>query len=92
MSAPYTPERRSAKRQARTGRVEISFQDPMPATVEAELIEVSKTGFRAAYASKGLAPGLEVEYRRDGRSGRARVIWTHILEGNRVSGFLILGR
>jgi hypothetical protein len=90
MSAHYTSDRRRATRQASSGRVEISFQDPVPATVEGELIEVSKTGFRASHASKGLNPGLEIEYRHDGHSGRARVIWTHVQEGNRVSGFLIL--
>jgi hypothetical protein len=39
---------------------------------------------------KNLGPGVEVEYQRANVSGRARVIWTHILEGHSVSGFLIL--
>jgi hypothetical protein len=92
MSTRYTSDRRRAPRLAQAGRVELTFEDPTPATVEAELIEMSSMGFRASYASKGLAPGLEVRYRRADLSGRARVMWTHILEGNRVSGFLILGR
>lgn len=86
----YTPERRQEKRRPQSGAIEISFADPAPATVQGEMIEVSGRGFRAAHNTKALAAGLEVEYRSSSSSGRARVIWTHVLEGRCVSGFLIL--
>jgi hypothetical protein len=83
-------ERRREERLPRSGAIQIAFEDPNPVTVKAELIEVSERGFRAAHDSKLLAPGLEVEYRGSGGSGRARVIWTHVLDERCVSGFLVL--
>jgi len=84
------PERRNETRSPQSGAVRIVFEDPNPITVEAELIEVSERGFRAAHDSRILTPGLEVRYARNGSIGRARVIWTHVLEDRCVSGFLIL--
>jgi hypothetical protein len=83
-------ERRLEKRWPQSGVIEISFADPAPVTVRAELIEASGRGFRASHDTKALAAGLEVEYRSSSNSGRARVIWTHVLEGRCVSGFLTL--
>jgi hypothetical protein len=85
-------ERRAAPRKADSGVLEISFEAPIPTTVSALLIEASATGFRAAHDSKALEPGLSVSYKREGISGDARVIWTHILEGRRVSGFMVTQR
>ena len=90
MSMIFTAERRIAPRVPCTGRLEIMYADPLPATVDAELIESSSTGFRASHACARLVPGLEVRIGRNGNSGRARVIWTHVLQQNRVSGFLLL--
>lgn len=83
-------DRRQEQRLRQSGAIEILFEDPGPITVRAELIEVSSRGFRAAHDAKALAPGLEVDYTSTGSSGRARVIWTHVLEGRCVSGFLML--
>ena len=83
-------ERRSAPRTASRGRLEIMFGGPAPERVEAKLIEKSSVGFRAEHDSKTLEPGLEVLCRiDDGEPLKARVIWTHVLEGRRVSGFLL---
>jgi hypothetical protein len=85
-----TSDRRREERSPLSGAVEISFDDPNPVTVLAELIEVSDRGFRASHDSKLLAPGTEVRYARSGSAGVARVIWTHVLDGRCVSGFLVL--
>ena len=90
MNADHKPERRTEERTPRSGAIHISFEDPNPMSVEAELIEASERGFRAKHESRLLVPGLEVHYGLDGASGRARVIWTHVLHGRCVSGFLIL--
>jgi hypothetical protein len=87
----FNGERRKEERSPYSGEIRISFDDPNPITVNAELIEVSERGFRAAHDSRLLAPGLEVRYARKGSAGKARVIWTHVLEGRCVSGFLVLG-
>jgi hypothetical protein len=84
-------DRRKTQRSPAGGRVEIMLGDPVPLRVEAELVEASERGFRASHDSKTLEPGLEVVCKREGATRvRARVIWTHILDGRRVSGFLIL--
>jgi hypothetical protein len=83
-------DRRAAVRVPAHGAVEISFDFPAPTVISAELIETSVSGFRAVHDSKALEPGLEVCYRRPRASGRARVIWTHVLNGRRESGFIVL--
>ncbi len=84
------PNRRQSPRYAASGSVEICFEDPLPTVVEAQLQETSAQGFRISHSSTRVVPGLEVELLRDGATQRARVIWTHILEGRLVSGCLLL--
>jgi hypothetical protein len=83
-------DRRQAPRAAAAGQVKISFANPAPTKIEAEWIENSATGFRLVHDSPALEPGLEVSYESPTHSGRARVIWTHVLEGRRVSGFVAI--
>jgi hypothetical protein len=90
METHRNPERRLEQRRPQSGAIEILFADPALVTVRAELIEMSERGFRAAHHTKALAAGLEVDYRSSHASGRARVMWTHVLEGRCVSGFLTL--
>ena len=90
MAAARIPDRRAAPRWQSSGRVVISFEDPVLVTVEAELVDFSSGGFRLAHECKNLSPGLEVRYKSDNASGRARVIWTQVLNGQRYSGFLLL--
>jgi hypothetical protein len=87
----HNPDRRKAPRSPSKGRLAIRFGAPAPERVEAELIESSSMGFRAAHDSKTLEAGLEVLCNFDGAEAvRARVIWTHILGKRRVSGFLLM--
>jgi hypothetical protein len=90
MASNHQTDRRKEERSLHSGAIEISFEDPNPVMVKADLIEISTRGFRAAHDATSLAPGLEVHYAGTSSSGRARVIWTHVLEGRCVSGFLIL--
>ena len=83
-------DRRKSPRIGTSGRVRISISDPVRANVEAELVESSEVGFRISHGSKELVPGVVVEYSASQASGRARVIWTHVLEGRHVSGFMIV--
>jgi hypothetical protein len=87
----HNPDRRKAPRSPSKGRLAIRFDDPAPERVEAELIESSSIGFRAAHDSKTLEAGLEVLCNFDGaKAVRARVIWTHVLGTRRISGFLLV--
>jgi hypothetical protein len=83
-------ERRRFSRSPRSERVEVTFGDPTSVTVEAELIEISARGFRIVHDSKELISGLEIHLRRDEVVGRALVVWTHLLNGRRVSGCVAL--
>ena len=83
-------ERRRFSRSPRSERVEVSFGDPTLVTVEAELAETSATGFRIVHQSQALISGLEISLHRDKDTRRARVVWTHVLEGRRVSGCLLM--
>ncbi len=83
-------DRREATRSIASGRVKISFENPASSTIDGELVESSARGFRVVHDSPAMEPGLEVSYESPARSGRARLIWTHVLEGRRVSGFLCL--
>lgn len=83
-------DRRGSPRSAALGRVKVWFENPAHVTIDAEWIESSATGFRLAHDSTALEPGLEVNYESQGRRGRARVAWTHVLEGRRVSGFMVI--
>jgi hypothetical protein len=84
------PERRRSVRLPASGRVTIFFTDPVPISMEAELVETSAAGFRVAHECRELVAGLEVRLQRDGLASRARVIWTHLLNGRRVSGCVLL--
>ena len=67
------------------------FDNPEHITVDAEFIESSATGFRLAHDSDALEPGLEVSWEsEEGRGGKALVIWTHVAQDRRVSGFVAL--
>jgi hypothetical protein len=70
--------------------VEISFENPTAVEISADLVETSATGLRIAHGSKELIPGLEVRIRRGQAVQRARVVWTHLLEGRRVSGCVLI--
>jgi hypothetical protein len=89
MNLKSIAERRREERSLQTGTIYISFDDPNLVVIEAELIEASERGFRARHDSKALAAGMEVQYECNGSFGRARVMWTHVLDGRCVSGFLI---
>ena len=79
-------DRRAHPRTEVSGGVEIFIDEPVPAVVRAELIESSLGGFRAVHDSRLLEPGLVVRC----NGGRARVVWTHILQNRRVSGFVFV--
>ncbi len=95
MSEIFIPDRRKNRdrrafpRAAASGSLEITIEVPVRMVVQAEMIESSEGGFRAVHDSSLLEPGLTVSYKGKSSSGQARIIWTHVLEGRRVSGFVI---
>lgn len=68
----------------------LSFDDPAPCEIQAHLIDVSLSGFRAAYNSPALSPGQLVGFQRVAARGNARVIWTRISGAQIESGFVLV--
>jgi hypothetical protein len=83
-------ERRRAQRRAATGTIEVLFADPVPTVIEGEVLDVSSTGFRLSHTSNQLVAGLDVQLRYEGHQYLARIIWTHIQNGHRQSGCMLL--
>jgi hypothetical protein len=84
-------ERRKDSRSPAQGAVQLLFEDPAPQVISAQLIDVSRSGFRAVHHCSTLSSGLEVRFTHDRAHGRARVIWSLTLPGVVESGFLIVG-
>jgi hypothetical protein len=84
-------ERRKEPRSPAQGVVQLLFEDPAPQVINAELRDVSASGFRAVHHCSTLSSGLEVRFTHDLGHGRARVVWTLTLPGVVQSGFLIVG-
>ena len=83
-------ERRKEPRHPATGLVRLETRTHPPRVVEASLLDVSASGFRAAHADWNLPPGLRVRFSHQEASGVAVVVWTRILGAEATSGFLIL--
>jgi hypothetical protein len=54
------------------------------------LLDVSLGGFRAAHHSI-LETGREVFFEFAARTGKARVVWNRVVDGQVESGFFIIG-
>ena len=83
-------EKRSETRQALDAKIRFFFDDAGPVEVQGRLMDLSRSGFRAAHGHYIFRAGQEVGFRLWGAEGRARVVWNRLLPGNVESGFLIL--
>jgi hypothetical protein len=81
-------DRRSEPR--RKARGEVLFKPSGSAAVAGRLVDIAKSGFRAAHFLQTLRPGQVVSFEIAGFAGSARVVWTRILGDQVESGFLIL--
>jgi hypothetical protein len=81
------------RREVRTvcqGAVYLSQEADSGAAIQAEVIDVSSSGFRASYLERSLAVGTEVLFRHKFFQGRARVMWSSPVLHSTHSGFLVL--
>jgi len=83
-------ERRRSPRSPAHGSVKLVFRDPFNIVVLGELVDTNEGGFRLSHDNQRLTAGVEVHYSFRSKSGRARVVWTHVLEGRRVSGLVYI--
>jgi transcriptional regulator len=91
-SSSQLADRRRFERIQESAEVEIAYADPLPATVDALLIESSEEGFRIQHECSELVAGLQIFMRRktEQEPRRARIIWSHVRDGKRVSGCFLL--
>ncbi|HYW45242.1 MAG TPA: hypothetical protein VE959_20430 [Bryobacteraceae bacterium] len=85
-------DRRSEPRRMARGQVSLWPEGFSNATAPGRLLDSSRAGFRAQHGLKGLGPGQFVHFEHGDWEGRARVVWTRILDDHVESGFLILTR
>ncbi len=83
-------DRRREIRRPLAGRVTLAFEDPLPRRLEAELVDVSASGFRCRHRCGDLRTGQAVRFRHPAAEGEARVMWTRIVASGIESGFLLL--
>ena len=89
-SSLATHERRTEERFSAEGEVRLAFSDPFRQEICGDLLDYSKSGFRAAHHCRNLHTGQVVEFRHFIAEGQARVMWNRILEDSVETGFLVL--
>ncbi len=83
-------ERRREVRIPTTGRVEIVIDNGVHDTIEAELIDISASGFRAGHHHTRLELGDRVSFTHAKAQGEAKVMWNRVAGGSVQTGFLVL--
>lgn len=89
MPMPGTDRRREPRFPA-GGSVKLIVSEPTPHTFTASLVDRSQHGFRVTHDYTGLPSGQEVQFEHSSGDGRAKVMWTRIVEERVESGFLVL--
>ncbi len=83
-------ERRHESRQQASGRIEFTVQAATQVVFQGELLDMSRSGFRARHERTSLSTGEKVRYAHHGGSGAAKVMWSRIFRGKVESGFLVV--
>ena len=83
-------DRRVEERHSASGGVTLSFADPVHRVLRGDLVDYSRSGFRATHDHRSLHTGEVVEFQHPFARGTARVMWNRILEAHVETGFLIL--
>jgi hypothetical protein len=81
------------RKEARTvcqGEVQLVAEGEPPVLILGEVLDVSSSGFRAAYREPSLSAGSEVRFRHKFFQGRARVMWSNPMINGTHSGFQVV--
>jgi len=84
-------EKRREARHPGSGNVLVRPEAPGSRDIQGKLVDVSVSGFRMAHQCAALTAGQYVEFAHVEARGRARVVWTRILEQAVESGFVVAG-
>lgn len=85
-------ERRTEPRLPARGEVVLALDGPIARIINGELLDVSRSGFRAAHSSPLLETGSQIRFRHESASGSAKVCWNRSTGGRWETGFLIVGK
>lgn len=83
-------DRRAESRHPTEGELQFSFDDPSRQEVNGQLMDYSKSGFRAMHDYAALHTGQVVEFRHMLAFGKARVMWNRIADDRVETGFLVI--
>jgi hypothetical protein len=82
-------EKRQEARRPGNGNVVVRWTNPRVQQVEGRLMDVSDSGFRMSHECSSLTAGQFVDFSHFEARGRARVVWSKIIEGMVESGFVV---
>ena len=88
---PSVAEQRRETRRRGQGNVLVHSESPGSRDIQGRLVDVSASGFRMAHDCAALTAGQYVKFAHVEAKGRARVVWTRILDGSVESGFVVSG-
>lgn len=86
---PSVAEQRREKRRRGHGNVLVRSEGPGSRDIQGRLVDVSASGFRMAHDCAALTAGQYVAFAHVEAKGRARVVWTRILDDSVESGFVV---
>lgn len=86
---PSVAEQRRETRHLGHGNVLVRSESPGSRDIEGRLMDVSASGFRMAHDCSALTAGQYVAFAHVEAKGRARVVWTRILDDSVESGFVL---
>jgi hypothetical protein len=82
-------EQRRETRRRGQGSVLVRPESPGSRDIQGTLVDVSASGFRMAHDCSALTAGQYVVFTHVEAQGRARVVWTRIIDNTVESGFVI---
>jgi len=88
MNTSVAEQRRETRRRGH-GHVLVRSESPGLRDIQGRLVDVSASGFRMAHDCSALTAGQYVTFAHVEARGRARVVWTRILDDTVESGFLV---
>ncbi|MGA2592757.1 MAG: PilZ domain-containing protein [Bryobacteraceae bacterium] len=83
-------ERRREPRRPASGPVRLTLKTLSPRELDAELLDVSTSGFRISHRHGLLALGTDVTFRHPEAAGHARVVWNWVLSDHVETGFVVI--
>ena len=89
MVNPLIAEQRRETRRRGHGNVLVRPESPGSRDIQGRLVDVSASGFRMEHACSALTAGQYVGFAHVEARGRARVVWTRILDDSVESGFVV---